>query len=77
MDRNRFLKEKGFLVGWKEIANYLNVSPDSVKRHWKRWKLPLFFLEASVYKTPAVHIADMEDWRKKKIREAHQKFSKS
>jgi len=67
MDRNRFLKEKGFLVGWKEIANYLGISVRTLRRHWKRWKLPILFLDKEVYKTPAIHIADLETWRKQKI----------
>lgn len=71
------LKEQGFLIGWKEIANYLNVSPDSVRRNWRKWNLPLFFLENVSYKTPAVHIADMENWRKKKIEEARKKFDQN
>ena len=71
------LRKTGFLIGWKEIANYLNVSPDSIRRNWKKWDLPLFFLERTAYKTPVVHVADMENWRRKKIEEARKKFGKS
>ena len=71
------LKKEGFLIGWKEIANYLNVSTDSVKRNWIRWDLPLFFLHDSPYKIPAIHLADLEEWRRKKIEETRRKFKKS
>jgi len=61
------LKGRGFLVGWKEIANYLGVHPHTVRNNWQRWQLPLIFLEGRCYKTPAIHLADLESWRKRKL----------
>ena len=68
----KYPKSHGFLIGWKEIADYLSVSVRTVQRNWRKWKLPLFFLEVNVYKIPAAHIADLEEWRKVKILSAAQ-----
>jgi len=74
---SKYPQPHGFLIGWKEIADYLEISERTVQRNWKKWKLPLFFLEKNVYKVPAVHIADLEEWRKIKILSAAQNQEKN
>jgi len=67
MDKHQILREQNFLVGWKEIANYIGVSVKTLRRHHRKWGLPIFFLNKEVYKTPIIHKADIEAWRKDKL----------
>lgn len=70
-----FGEKAGFLAGWKSIAAYLGVSTRTVQRNWKKWELPIFFVNVHSDKrnTPMIHLADLEIWKQKKIREAFQR----
>jgi len=66
------LKGSGFIVGWRNISRYLGIPENTLVRNWRNWGIPIFFLETSEkFRRPVIHVADIEAWRKAKLRAAY------
>jgi len=65
-----YLLSRGFLCGWKRIAEYLGVDVRTLNRCWKQWGLPLFFVhyeKAGKLKRPMIHLLDLDVWKQSKM----------
>jgi len=68
--KNEFLLSRGFICGWRHIANHLGIDERSLYRCWKKWGLPIFFVpfdKEGKLKRPMIHLVDLEVWRKSKL----------
>jgi len=75
-DHWKFMRDVGFLVGWKSIAHYIGVCRKTLYLRWREWKIPMFFLESGKNQIPCTHVAWLETWKRFKLEENWKKFSR-
>jgi hypothetical protein len=62
------MQRSGWLLGWKEIADYMGCSVKTAQGYQKKYKLPIQILPNGIYDKFGAVPSDLDNWLRKQRR---------